>query len=89
VRMASLWNVSTSVDALPPLLLLDDPPLVELPPEEPPPEALLPEELPLEEVAPEEAPLEAPLLELPELLEEEPPLLLLEEPAAAGPAMTP
>jgi protein TonB len=69
--------------------LLDEPPPDELLPEE-----LPPEELPLEEAAPEELPLDTPplevleLLELLELLEESPPLLL-EDPAAAGPATRP
>ena len=63
-----------------------------LAPDELPPEELLP----LEDVAPEELllddpPLEPPeldeLLELLELLEEDPPLLL-DEPAAPGPATT-
>jgi hypothetical protein len=64
--------------------------LVELPPDELLPEELPPEELPLEEVAPEELPLDTPPLELLELLElvEEVPPLLLEDPAAAGPAAT-
>ena len=63
--------------------LLDEPPPDELLPEE-----LPPEELPLEEAAPEELPLDTPPLELLELLEESPPLLL-EDPAAAGPATRP
>jgi hypothetical protein len=59
--------------------------------EEPAPEELLPEELPLEAVAPEELPLDTPPLELPELLEllellDEAPPLLLVDPPAAGPA---
>jgi hypothetical protein len=61
-------------------------PLEELPADVP-----LPEELPLDDAVPDELPLDTPpleLLELLELLEEDPPLLL-EDPAAAGPAMTP
>jgi hypothetical protein len=61
--------------------------LEELAPEELPLEELPPEELPLDDVAPEELPLDAPPLELLELLEEDAPLLL-DEPAAAGPATT-
>ena len=68
--------------------LLDEPPPDELLPEELLPEELPPEELPLEEAAPEELPLDTPPLELLELLEESPPLLL-EDPAAAGPATRP
>ena len=71
--------------------LLDEPPPDELLPEELLPEELPPEELPLEEAAPEELPLDTPpleVLELLELLEESPPLLL-EDPPAAGPAARP
>jgi hypothetical protein len=77
------------VNALP--LLLDEAPLEELAPEELLPEELAPEELPLDEMAPEELLLDTPLLELLELLElpEDDPPLLLEDPAASGPATTP
>jgi hypothetical protein len=70
-----------------------------LPPDELLPEALpleewLPDELPLDVLPPdellpepEEPPFDTPLLELLELLDDDPPLLL-EDPALAGPAIT-
>jgi hypothetical protein len=65
--------------------------LEEPPPDELPLEDLAPEELPLEDEAPEELLLDTPppeLLELLELLDEDPPPLL-DDPPAAGPATTP